>query len=183
MLARLAKAHDRLSDAGLWVTMAALAFVASLSFVATMSRYFLGAPIGWVTDWTGYLLVLTIFVSAPAVTRRGMHVSMDLLFGVIRSNVLYRLLTLIAHLLTLTILCVLCVVVAQSLGAAWRTGTSTAAAYPIPRWWLIALLLYGFAGSALHVLRTMLGLVPCNLPQLGKPPVGAPPASQSRSQE
>lgn len=160
MLNRLARSHDHLSAAGLWLGMAALAAIAALSFIATMSRYFLGAPISWVADGTGYLLVVTIFATIPAVTRQGMHVSMDLLSGLIRSTLWRRVLMALAQLLTLAILCVLCVTIWQSLASAYRSGTGTAAAYPIPRWWLMSLLLYGFGGSALHVLRGLCALLP-----------------------
>lgn len=155
MLTWLARAHDRLSDAGLGLGVAALAAIATLSFAATMSRYLLGTPIGWVPDWTGYLLAFSIFATAPAVTRCGMHVSMDLLAAMVRASVWQRALGLLASLLTLAILTAISIIVAQSTLAAWRAGTSTAAAYPIPRWWLMAAVFYGFAFSAIHVLRSI----------------------------
>ena len=169
MLKPLARAHDRITEAGLWLGVASLAAIAALSFVATMARYFLGAPIGWVPDWTAYLLAITIFATAPAVTRHGMHVSMDLIASLVRSQNGLRLLALVAGLFTLSVLLVLCGVVAQSLLAAWRAGTSTAAAYPIPRWWLMAVVLYGFAGAAVHTMRGLAALLPAKAP--------TPPAS------
>lgn len=42
----------------------------------------------------------------------------------------------------------------SELGLPVRSGTGTAAGYPIPRWWLLACATYSFGSSALHVLRT-----------------------------
>ena len=46
-----------------------------------------------------------------------------------------------------------------ALRAAYVAGTATAAGYPIPRWWLLAVVFYGFASSAVHVLRSLIGQV------------------------
>jgi TRAP-type C4-dicarboxylate transport system permease small subunit len=172
----LARWHDQLSDVGLWMGMATLGAIACISFAATMSRYFLGVPIAWVADWTGYMLVFTIFSAVPAVSRHGMHVSMDLLSSVIRAGLARRMLMLAAQVLTLVIVGALCVIVAQSLVAAWRAQSTTVAAYPIPRWWLMALVLYGLGSSALHLVRNVAGL-------LCRPAPGAPAASHAVSKD
>jgi len=156
MIRGLQRSHDKVSEAGLWAGIAALAAIALLSFGATMSRYFLGAPIGWVPDWIGYLLALSIFAVAPAVTARGMHVSMDVLSMLLRNAALGQVLNLLAGALTLVVLGWMSAIVLQSTLSAFRAGTTTAAAYPIPRWWLLAIVFYGFAGSFLHVLRALL---------------------------
>ena len=39
-----------------------------------------------------------------------------------------------------------------------RQGVETIAAFAIPKWWLSALVVYGAADSALHLLRQGLGL-------------------------
>lgn len=155
MVSLLGKAHDRSSEIGLWLGVAALAAVASLSFVATMSRYFLSAPIGWVPDWAGYLLAASVFVAAPAVTRRGQHVAMDILATYFTAPAAQRFLASVALVLTLVVLATMSWVVWQSLIAAYRAGTWTAAGYPIPRWWLLAFVFYGFASSSVHVLRIL----------------------------
>ncbi|MCE8024123.1 TRAP transporter small permease [Billgrantia aerodenitrificans] len=153
MLPLLTKAHDATSELGLHAGLLALALIALLTFVGTMSRYFLGAPIGWIPDWSNYLLAGSVFVTAPAVTRRGLHVSMDILPSLLPSPTLRKALTALAAALTCTILAVMSWLLLRSLVDAWGSGTTTAAAYPIPRWWLLAVILYGFASSGLHVLR------------------------------
>ncbi|PAU77261.1 TRAP transporter small permease [Halomonas salipaludis] len=153
MLPLLTKAHDAISEIGLYTGLVALALIALLIFMGTMSRYFIGAPIGWVSDWSNYLLAVSVFVTAPAVTRRGLHVSMDILPSLLPSATLRKAATVLASALTCTILAVLSWLLMRSLADAWATGTTTAAAYPIPRWWLFAFILYGLASSGLHVLR------------------------------
>ena len=159
MLIRIQKAHDAVSELGLWLGIAALAAIAALSFVATMSRYFLGAPIGWVPDWTGYLLAASVFVTAPAVTGRGQHVAMDILVSLFSGARMRAAIGAVAALATLLILACMSWIVFAALTSAWRAGTLTAAGYPIPRWWLLAVVFYGFLSSGLHVLRLLLGLV------------------------
>lgn len=155
MVSVMAKIHDRFSEVGLWLGVAALAAIASLSFIATMSRYFLAAPIGWVPDWAGYLLAASVFVTAPAVTLRGQHVAMDILTSYFTAPAVRRLLVGGALFLTLVILAVMSWIVWQSLATAFKAGTLTAAGYPVPRWWLLAFVFYGFASSGLHVLRML----------------------------
>ncbi|WP_223428253.1 TRAP transporter small permease [Tateyamaria pelophila] len=79
MLAKFELMHNRLSDIGLWCSMAALISIATLTFVATMSRNFFNAPIAWAPDRSGYLLACSIFVTTSAVSRHGQNVAMDIL--------------------------------------------------------------------------------------------------------
>lgn len=153
MLPLLTKAHDATSELGLHAGLFALALIALLTFIGTMSRYFLGAPIGWIPDGATYLLAGSVFVTAPAVTQRGLHVSMDLLPSLLQASILRKAVIAIAAALTCAILAVVSWLLLRSLADAWTAGTTTAAAYPIPRWWLLAIILYGFASSGLHVLR------------------------------
>ena len=153
MLPLLTKAHDATSELGLHTGLLALALIALLTFVGTMSRYFLGAPIGWIPDWSTYLLAGSVFVTAPAVTRRGLHVSMDMLPSLLPSSTLRKMVIAMAAALTCAILVVMSWLLLRSLTDAWAAATTTAAAYPIPRWWLLAVILYGFASSGLHMLR------------------------------
>lgn len=159
MFGRLEKAHGWLSEVGLWCGMAALVSIASLTFVATMSRYFLNAPIGWVPDWAGYLLAFSIFATAPAVTLRGQHVAMDILATLFTGPVTTRLLSGAAMTATLVILATMSWIVWNSLASAYAAGTATAAGYPIPRWWLLAVLFYGFASSSIHILWMLIRIL------------------------
>lgn len=155
----LGRGHDSLSEAGLWLGMAALAMIAAISFAATMSRYLLGSPIGWVPDWSGYLLAFSIFVTAPAVTRRGQHVTMDILASFFTSRRSQTILSATALFATVVILAVMSLVFWQSMLAAYSAGTLTAAGYPIPRWWLLAVVFYGFFSSGLHMLRLLVAVL------------------------
>ncbi|TMV10783.1 TRAP transporter small permease [Arenibacterium halophilum] len=154
-----ARIHDGLTEAGLWAAIAALAGLATLSFIGTLARYFFGTPIGWGPDWASYLLAGCIFAAAPAVTARGQHVAMNLLESVLNFPMGRLLLSFAALILTLAILTTTAWIVWGALRAAYVAGTATAAGYPIPRWWLLAVVFYGFASSAVHVLRSLIGLV------------------------
>lgn len=159
MWKQLERGHDALTEASLWLGMMSLAGIAVISFAATMSRYLLGAPIGWVSDWSGYLLAFSIFVTAPAVTRRGQHVAMDILASIFTSRRSFRILSSLALFATVVILLVMSVIVWNSMVAARSAGTLTAAGYPIPRWWLLAAVFYGFASSGLYILRQLIAVL------------------------
>ena len=168
--AAAAAAHDALAEAGLKLAMLALASIATLSFAGTVSRYLFGLPIGWVPDWTGYLLAISVFLAAPAVMRRGQHVAMDLLANLLPGAGVARALRGLVALLTLAILATLTWVVVVSASDAWRAGTLTAAGYPIPRWWLLSGIAYGFGSCAAYALRDLVGAA------LGRPAASAPEA-------
>ena len=168
--AAAAAAHDALAEAGLRLAMFALASMATLSFAGTVSRYLFALPIGWVPDWTGYLLAISVFLAAPAVMRRGQHVAMDLLANLLPGAGVRRALRGIVALLTLAILATLTWVVVVSASDAWRAGTLTAAGYPIPRWWLLSAIAYGFGSCAAYALRDLVGAV------RGRPAASAPNA-------
>lgn len=159
MLKTIGTWHDRLSQAGLWLGMLALAALAGLSFAGTLARYLFASPIAWVPDWAGYILAASIFVTVPAVTRDGQHVAMDFLAASMRPGLSLRVVTVVATAITVAILVTMSWIVWDSLTLAYRRGTGTAAGYPIPRWWLLSFILYGFGSSALHVLRALIGLL------------------------
>ena len=150
---RLGRLHDLTSSAALWLALVSLAGIVALGFAGTFSRYLFNAPIGWVPDWTGYLLAACVFLAAPAVTRHQMHISMNLFEAAVGGARAVRWVRLVAGTLTLLIVGVLAWLLLDAAISTYRSGTTTAAGYPIPRWWLFAILFYGVASSGLHMLR------------------------------
>lgn len=159
MATTLGRLHDRISAAGLWLAIAALAAIVLVSFSGTFSRYLFNAPLGWVPDWSGYLMAAAVFLAAPEVARRRMNIAMEVLPTALAGTRAGVVLAGVGAVVTLVILGTISWIVAEATLSTYRSGTATAAGYPIPRWWLFSVILYGFGSSALHILRQCAGLL------------------------
>lgn len=152
---RLAWALDALARLSFGAAGAALAGIVGLYALEVALRYFFAAPTTWSQEWVGYLLLATIFLAAPDVTRRGGHIAIDLLVERL-SPARGRLLVRGGALLGALVAGAAAAIVA---GEAWtqaERGVMTNAAHPIPRFLLTALIAYGLGLSALFFLRQAL---------------------------
>lgn len=67
--------------ATLGVVLAAIALIASMFLIAysVVMRYFLNAPVTWVDELVGYLLVASVMLAAADALRQGEHIAVDIL--------------------------------------------------------------------------------------------------------
>jgi TRAP-type C4-dicarboxylate transport system permease small subunit len=67
--------------ATLGVVLAAIALIASMFLIAysVVMRYFLNAPVAWVDEFVGYLLVASVMLAAADALRQGEHIAVDIL--------------------------------------------------------------------------------------------------------
>ncbi len=70
-------ASERLYRLGVYVSLPALVILVTTDVVF---RYFLNAPIAWVRDVNGLLLLVSLFTALPYAWDRGYHIRMELFY-------------------------------------------------------------------------------------------------------
>ena len=148
----LLRLHDALTRAGFIAGAAALLGIFGLFNFEVATRYFFNAPTRWSSDTVSYLLCVMVALIVPQLSRTGSHIAITFVseaLGPATRRGLHVSLALLSALVCL--------------GAGWVVGNVTVALYSkgimtigtflIPKWWLAALLTYGFANSGLMFLR------------------------------
>lgn len=151
---RLGALHDASSRWLFALAGGALVLAVALYVFEVVMRYGLGAPTTWSGEAVQYALAVLIFCALPEVTRRGAHVTIDILPEALPPAAalwLGRATTLLA--------------VAACGAAGWIVagealrqfdrGLMTNAANPIPRWPITAVIALGFGSAALNFLRQL----------------------------
>ena len=152
MAARLCRLHDGLTVAGFALAAALIGAIAAAFCYEVVARYFFDAPTTWSHDFAAYALAAVIFLSVPAMTRRGTHLSVTYLVEALPAGARRALAAAVPA--AAALVCLL----AAWIGAAetWRQyaqGVETISANPIPKWWVSIFIPYGLASSALYFLR------------------------------
>lgn len=155
VLKGLAAIHDGLSRFGFALAACVLAFISAAYCYEVASRYFFGAPTIWASPLVSYGLCLTIFLALPDLTRRGLHVSIDIHESLPPNFVakLFRVTSFIAG--------VACLaggwITAEQAWSEFNFGVWTNTYVPIPKWWLFIFIPYGFLSGGLYFLRQAFG--------------------------
>lgn len=141
----------RLTRASFALACLALVVILSAYVIEVVARYGLGRPTTWSADLVNYALCAAIFLALPEITRGSGHVAITSMIEKLSGEDQRRLARVLAF--VGAVLCGLAayiaVVAALSQAAA---GIETVAAFTIPKWWLTALVAYGFGLSALAFL-------------------------------
>jgi TRAP-type C4-dicarboxylate transport system permease small subunit len=139
----------RLSKASFALACVALVVILGSYIIEVVARYGLGKPTVWSADLVNYALCAAIFLAMPEITRSAGHVAITSLIEKLSAQKqasLARGLSFCGALL--------CALTAWIAGVAalsqMEGGIETVAAFAIPKWWLTALVAYGFGLSALH---------------------------------
>jgi TRAP-type C4-dicarboxylate transport system permease small subunit len=152
----LATVHDRLSRLSFILAACVLAFISAAYCYEVISRYFFNAPTIWASPMVSYGLCLTIFLALPDLTRRGLHVSVDLHEAWISPTTSVRLMR--ATRLVAAAFCLLGAwITAEQAWSEFRFGVWTNTYLPIPKWWLFVFIPYGLLSGGLYFLRQAFG--------------------------
>jgi C4-dicarboxylate transporter DctQ subunit len=146
------RAYDWLLDA--------LAAIAAFLVLALMvgvgldvgARYFLGRPIGWMTEFAEHGLICILFLGMPWLAREQGHVAIDLLVEHTRLRIRTLLKALAAAIAGLTSL-FLTYWAALATIDNYRRGVETFGIYPIQKYLLLLVATVGFGLTGIEFLR------------------------------
>jgi TRAP-type C4-dicarboxylate transport system permease small subunit len=149
--------HDCITTFGAVLSVVCLGVICFSYCYEVVSRYFFNAPTIWVAAVTVYLLLVSVTLMAPYVTRQRGHVTIT--FVLERVGVAHARYLLAGCIVLSAIVCLLSV---------WFTGAETLRQFEsgttmmdslllTPKWVLSALIVYGFLSSAFYFLRQVPG--------------------------
>jgi len=147
---------DLVTEASLWIGMAALAAIFLAYNFEVVLRYALQSPTRWSAEFISYFLLVTTFAALPRLTRDGGHVAVTVLLERLparRQAGASILISLLGAAICGGLAWIAC---EESLRQLDR-GVRMMAAVPIPKAWVSAWMVWGLALSALQFLR--LGLI------------------------
>lgn len=151
-MARLGQLHDATSRLLFAAASLALAAAVGLYLFEVVARYVFVAPTIWSGELVRYSLAVLIFAALPEITRRGAHVAIDILPASLPAHLagpLGRVNAIFAGLA-----CTVAGWIAANEAARQAVrGLMTNSAFPIPRWWITAIIAIGLASAGLHFLR------------------------------
>lgn len=153
------KAQDGLTRFGFYLGTAALGLIVIIYAFEVTSRYLFNAPTLWGSDFVSFLLLISVFSTAPWLSRENGHVAVTILPDFLSPR--GRLILSRAVFLVTALVC---------LWAGWigfgenlylfRRGTTTLTTIQIPKWILTAFITYGLVNSGLYFLRLLFGIDP-----------------------
>jgi TRAP-type C4-dicarboxylate transport system permease small subunit len=148
----LASLHDGLSRLSFAAAMVALSVIAVSFCYEVGARYFFSAPTIWANPFASYALCASIFLAMPELTRTSSHIALNFLEDALTPANSRRLRRALQALCAGA--CGLAAwITAQASWNDFAVGIVTNTYYPIPKWWLSAVIPYGMASSAIHFLR------------------------------
>lgn len=147
--------QDRFSRLGFILGATALGLIVAIYAFEVISRYVFDAPTLWASDFVSFLLLISVFATAPWLTREGGHVAVTIVPDLLPK---WRELLIRVGFLSAAVVC---------LWAGWiclgenihlyNRGTSTLTTIRIPKWILSAFITYGLVNSGLYFLRLGFG--------------------------
>ena len=149
---RLANLHDGLSKLSFAAAMFALSVIAASFCYEVAARYFFNAPTIWANPFASYALCASIFLAMPELTRTSSHIALNFLEDVVAPAQARRLRSGL-QILSAGACGLAAWITAEAAWNDYAVGIVTNTYYPIPKWWLSAVIPYGMASSAVHFLR------------------------------
>lgn len=151
------RAHDLLTTVSTYIGGAALGASTLMYIYEVAVRYFFNAPTTWTSDWTSYLLVIVIFAVAPELCRRGGHIAIELLPENLPSTPRRVLETV-----TMALAAAVCLtsgwIAFEEAIQLFDRGVVTIASAKTQKWWIMAVIVYGFFNSGLYFIRHCYGI-------------------------
>ena len=151
----LAAVHDAVTRLTAILSALCLAGIVALYCGEVVMRYFLDRPTSWTAAVSVYLLLSTVMLMMPRLTSEAEHVSASIVDEHFSPRAAHGMALAIAA--TAALICGFATWFSLSEAArSWSRGVLTTDTLYIPKWWLLALVVYGLGSSTLHFLRHFL---------------------------
>lgn len=149
---RVLRIHDAISLAGFAGGAVALGLIVVIYAYEVTVRYFFISPTMWASDFVSFLLLISVFLVIPWLSREGGHVAVTLLPDMMPARWADRFLRV--GFLVAAIVCLWSAWISvQETQRLIERGTTTLTTVRIPKWTLIAFVTYGLANAGLYFLR------------------------------
>ena len=148
---RIARLHDAVSVAGFACGGATLALIVVIYAYEVTMRYFFFAPTMWASDFVTFLLLLSVFLVMPWLTREGGHVAVTLVPDMLPEKA-GRLLTRAGFLAGSAACFWAGWISLQENLVLFERGTATLSTVRVPKWTLSAVITYGLLNSGIYFL-------------------------------
>lgn len=146
--------HDCLSQALFSLAGAALLAATGLFLFEVVSRYLLNNPSTWSNEFVEYCLAVMIFSALPEVTRRNMHIAVEVVPEHLPAFASFWLSKVVLIFSVVVCACAGWIMALEAIKQ-FGQGLMTNAAYPVPRYLLTGLLATGLIGAATHFFRQL----------------------------
>ncbi|WPZ23959.1 TRAP transporter small permease (plasmid) [Sulfitobacter faviae] len=145
------KAQDALTWVGFLSGTTALGAIVLIYAYEVISRYMFGAPTMWASDFVSFLLLISVFATAPWLTREGGHVAVTILPDMVPA--LRKAILRVGFLVAAGVCLWATWICAGENFYLFQRGTSTLTTIRIPKWILSTFITYGLLNSGLYFIR------------------------------
>lgn len=148
--------HDRLTAATAVLGAGCLGLTVLIYCYEIVTRYFLDAPTSWAGAVTLYLLLVSVMLMVPRLTRDGSHVAVTYVTELAGPR-FGRLVAGLTDLVSCAVCLATACFAAVETHRAYIHHVNTTDTMEIPTWWLTSFLVYGLVSAGLHFARRAFG--------------------------
>jgi TRAP-type C4-dicarboxylate transport system permease small subunit len=153
----LARLHDRVTVGGAWLAALCIGAITLLYCSEVVTRYFLRAPSSWTAGVAVYLMLGAVLLVMPYLVMGDDHVSITVGDYLPPRTARWLALWVLA---TSVIVCALSAFISlEETLRAFSRGVRTTDTLFIPKWWLLAPVVYGLGSSTIHFARQLARLI------------------------
>jgi TRAP-type C4-dicarboxylate transport system permease small subunit len=152
ILNRMARVLDQVTKLSFNLSGLALASMLLLIINEVVLRYFFNAPTTWSADLNQWFFALTTMLVLPEITRNNGNVAITVLVDKLPAGKKELMVRVILFLSFLMCLAAVYITGSESLRQV-KAGVMTMWIHPIPKWWISAVIPFGFLLSAMQFLR------------------------------
>lgn len=144
--------HNTLTQWSFYLAMVALSYLTLVLSWEVLARYLLQKPSGWAPDTAALSFGFAIFLAAPMLSWKGEHASMKAIVLALPAKYAHWL-----RRFTLLLAVLVCAVAAYfgylEFLRVYKRGVMMIAITPMPKWWLMLVIVYALFSMGLHYLR------------------------------
>ncbi|MGE3711612.1 MAG: TRAP transporter small permease [Hyphomicrobiaceae bacterium] len=156
----LFKVIDWVTTIGASLAAVMLGVIVAAFWIEVVSRYFFNAPTSWAQSTALYLVLASVMLMLPYLTREGHHVGMSMVFEVMPPPVA-RAFAIVLSIFSVAVCGVAAWICGMETFRQFDENVLTPDTVAFPLWWVTGFMIYGFAMAALHFARqAALGVVP-----------------------
>jgi TRAP-type C4-dicarboxylate transport system permease small subunit len=168
-LSWLARLHDRVTVVGAGIAAVLIGAITLLYCGEVVTRYFLRMPTSWTAAVAIYLMLGTVLLIMPYLVMQEDHVSITVA-DYLPKRVAYGL-ALVILAASVVVCAISTYISAEETLRAFNRGVRTTDTLFIPKWWLLAPVVYGLGGSTIYFARQFVRLL--------RSPHKAPPRAET----